>query len=66
MMTLWVTRDGQKVAIHGNINLDLELRGSRVQEYIINEDAAHVRSFWGQLGAALEEAEQEAKAANVP
>ena len=57
-MTLWITRDGQTVAIHGNINLDVKIQDSRVQEYIVTEEATHLRHFWGQLGAALDEAEQ--------
>lgn len=57
-MTLWVSRDGQTVAIHGNINLNVDIQGSRVREYAITEEAAHLRHFWGQLGHALDEAEQ--------
>ena len=60
-MTLWVARDGQKVTIHGNINLDVNVRNSGVVDYQINEDASHVRSFWASLGRALDEAEAEQK-----
>lgn len=61
-MTLCATRDGQAVKIHGNIGLDVRVQDSRVAEYTINEHAAHVRSFWGQLGRILDEAEAELKA----
>ena len=60
-MTLWVSRDGQTVAIHGNINLDVKIKNSRVDEYIITEEAPHLRHFWGQLGHALDEAEKPAE-----
>ena len=60
-MTLWANRDGQAVTIHGNIGLSVSVRDSRVAEYSISENAAHVRSFWGQLGRLLDEAEQESR-----
>jgi hypothetical protein len=56
-MTLHVTRDGAKVTIHGNTGLRVAMRESRVTEFAITEDTAHLRSFWGQLGRALDEAE---------
>lgn len=58
-MTLWVNRDGQAVTIHGNIGLDVKVQNGRVTEYVISEDAGHVRSFWSQLGKVLDEAERE-------
>jgi hypothetical protein len=61
-MTLWVSRDDQTVAIHGNINLNVRIEGSRVMEYSITEEATHLRHFWGELGHALDEAEKPADA----
>ena len=61
-MTLWASRDGQKVAIHGNIGLDVRVLNGRVAEYAVNEDAAHVRSFWSQLGQLLDQVEADQKA----
>jgi hypothetical protein len=58
-MTLHVTRDGQKVTIHGNLGLGLDLRDSKVFEFTVDEHFMHLRSFWGQLGGALDEAERE-------
>ena len=60
-MTLWANRDGQAVTIHGNIGLDVSIQNGHVAQYSISEHAAHVRSFWGQLGRILDEAEQAAK-----
>ena len=60
-MTLWANRDGQAVTIHGNIGLDVKIADSRVAEYVINENAAHVRGFWSSLGRLLDEAEEEAR-----
>ena len=59
-MTLWVSRDGEKVTIHGNTNLDVRVQDSRVSEFAVREHYAHLRHFWGQLGAQIEEAEQAA------
>lgn len=59
-MTLWASRDGQAVKIHGNIGLDVKIQNSGVAEYTINENAAHVRGFWSHLGRLLDEAEKEA------
>jgi hypothetical protein len=57
-MTLWVNHDGPTVTIHGNIGLDVSVQNGGVREYSISEDAAHLRSFWGQLGKVLDEAEK--------
>ena len=64
-MTLWASREGQKVTIHGNINLDVQIKGSRVAEFAVTEDAQHVKLLWGSLGRFIEEAEAE-RAAEVP
>ena len=58
-MTLWASRDGQKVTIHGNINLDVKIQGSRVAEFAVTEDAQHVKHLWGSLGTLIEQAEAE-------
>jgi hypothetical protein len=59
-MTLWVTRDGQSVTIHGNIGLDVNIAASAVREFAVTEHAAHLRHFHGELGKVLDEAEQPA------
>lgn len=59
-MTLHVTRDGQRVMIHGNIGLQVRVENSRVSDFSVSEDKVHLRHFWGQLGRVLEEAEAEA------
>lgn len=59
-MTLWASRDGQKVTIHGNINLDVKIQGSQVAEFAVTEDAQHVKHLWGSLGKLIEDAEAEA------
>jgi len=61
-VTLWANRDGQAVTIHGNIGLSVTVQDGRVTQYAVSEDAAHVRSFWGQLGKLLDEAEIEKQA----
>lgn len=62
-MTLHATRDGQAIAIHGNVGVDLEVRNSQLAGVHIKENAQHVRHFWHQLGNLLNEAETEAKVA---
>jgi hypothetical protein len=64
-MTLWVTREGQNVTIHGNVNLRADVRDSRVTEWAVTEHAAHVRHFWSQLGREIDAAEAEARPAEV-
>jgi hypothetical protein len=59
-MTLWVSRDGQKVTIHGNTGLDVKVEESRVTSFAVSEHYGHLRHFWGQLGVVLQEAEQDA------
>jgi hypothetical protein len=61
-MTLWVGRDGQVITIHGNVGLNVKIQDSWVAEYSVSEHYAHLRHFWGQLGDALNEAEQAATA----
>lgn len=56
-MTLRASRDGQKITIHGNANLDVAVTAGRVTWFAVTEDAAHVKHFWGQLGVLLEQAE---------
>lgn len=62
-MTLWVSRDGQTVMIHGNLGLDVKVANGRVQEFVVTEEATHLRHFWGQLGHVLDEAENTNKEA---
>jgi len=56
-MTLHVTRDGDKITIHGNINSDVTAENGRITHVGITEDVRHVRQVWGQLGRLLAEAE---------
>lgn len=75
-MTLHATRSGQKITIHGNthVSLDVQLGGAGSPHIVMNdgyaqhvritEDLQHVRYFWGQLGRLLDEAETEAAAAS--
>ncbi len=58
-MTLHATRDGQKVTIHGNTGVDVEVRNSHLASAQITEDAQHVRYFWRQLGEHLDAADEE-------
>ena len=58
-MTLWTSRDGQKIAIHGNIHLDVKVTNGFVSEFTVTEDAQHVGSFWSQLGELVKDAEAE-------
>jgi hypothetical protein len=57
-LTLWVSRDGQAVTIHGNVGLDVKVESSQVREYSVTEHYAHLRSFWSSLGRELDEAEK--------
>jgi hypothetical protein len=60
-MTLWADRDGQAVTIHGNIGLSVNVQNGHVAQFSVSENAAHLRSFWGQLGRVLDEAETPAE-----
>ena len=64
-MTLWVSRDGQNVTIHGNVNLKVAVDDSRVTEWAVTEHAAHVKYFWSQLGREIEAAEAEARPVEI-
>lgn len=56
-MTLHATLSDGKVTIHGNLHAGLVLKNGYVESISITEDVMHVRSFWGQLGRLLAEAE---------
>jgi hypothetical protein len=60
-MTLWATRDGQKITIHGNLHLNAEILESSVQGFRVTEDAGHVKGLWGQLGDLIRQAEDESR-----
>lgn len=60
-MTLHATRSGQQITIHGNTGVDAEIRNSQFSGVHITEHHQHVRHFWGQLGALLDEAEKAAR-----
>jgi hypothetical protein len=75
-VTLHSTRDGQKITIHGNtgVSLDVALGTSHPCPHLvmengyanhvrITEDAQHVRWFHDQLGRHLDEADAERRAA---
>ena len=59
-MTLWASRDGQAVTIHGNLGLGVKIQDSRVGEYTIDEGIGQMRALWGSLGKLIEEADAEA------
>jgi len=63
-MTMWASRDGQKISIHGNLGLDVEIRNGAVTQFTVTDPsgAPHLKSLWGQLGKLIEEAEAEAAA----
>jgi hypothetical protein len=63
-MTMWADRDGQKITIHGNLGLDVEVRNGAVTQFAVTDPsgAPHLRYLWSSLGRLLEEAEAEAKA----
>jgi hypothetical protein len=71
-MTLHATREGQRITIHGNtgVSLDVALGTSHPCPHLvmdngyaqyarITEDAQHVRYFWHQLGEHLNAADAE-------
>lgn len=71
-MTLHATREGQRITIHGNtgVSVDLALGAGHGVPHVvmengyanhvrITEDAQHVRYFWHQLGEHLNAAERE-------
>ena len=58
-VTLHVTREGQKITVHGNLGVRLRIEDSRVSEVGITEDAQHVEYFHSQLGQLLEAAKAE-------
>ena len=58
-MTLWASRDGQMVTIHGNTDLNVKIQGGRVEEFTVSADAQHIKHFWGTLGTLIEQAEAE-------
>lgn len=62
-MTLHASREGQKIHVHGNIGVDLQVHNSQVSSVRITEDAVHVKHFAGQLLRLVEEAEHELAAA---
>jgi hypothetical protein len=71
-MTLHSTCEGQRITIHGNtgVSLDVALGAGSGAPHIvmdngyaqhvrITEDAQHTRYFWQQLGKQLDEADSE-------
>ena len=60
-MTLHATREGQRITIHGNTGVDVQITNSAIQHARITEDAQHVRYFWHQLGEHLNAADAERK-----
>ena len=65
-MTLYVAREGQKITIHGNNGLGVRIQDSRVAGFTVDEDLNMMRSLWGSLGSAIEQAEAEANAVHEP
>jgi hypothetical protein len=71
-MTLHSTREGQRITIHGNTSVSLDvalsshsgaphivMENGYAQHARITEDAQHIRYFWHQLGKQLDEADAE-------
>jgi hypothetical protein len=54
-MTLWASKTDDKIVIHGNIHLDVDVKNGSVSSFAVTEDIGHVRAFWGSLGKLLEE-----------
>lgn len=65
-MTLWVTRDGQKIVIHGNVNLSVRMEHGQVHEWSVHEHYMHLKHFAGTLLEQIKEAEHEAEEAAKP
>jgi len=58
-MTLFATRDGQNIKIHGNVGIDASIENSHFQEVTVTENAQHAEYFHKQLGDLLAEAKAE-------
>lgn len=59
-MTLHATRDGQKITVHGNNGVAMEVSDSRVTGVHITEEAQHVGAYFlEQLGRLVDEARAE-------
>jgi hypothetical protein len=59
-VTLYATRDGQQITLHGNTGVHVAVENSQLLDVTITEHATHLRHFWGQLGSMLEASEIEA------
>jgi hypothetical protein len=60
-MTLWLTREGVNVTIHGNTGVDVVVENSQLRRAEITEHYAHMKYFWSQLGEIIKQAEEEEK-----
>lgn len=58
-MTLWASREGQKITIHGNVGLSVKVEDGRTMGYTVDEDLGQMRSLWGSLGTLIAQAEAE-------
>jgi hypothetical protein len=62
-MTLWLTREGANVTIHGNTGVEVLVENSQLRKAEITEHYQHMKYFWSQLGDVIKQAEDEEKAA---
>ena len=61
-MTLWLTREGVNVTIHGNTGVEVLVENSQLRKAEITEHYQHMKYFWSQLGDVIKQAEDEEKA----
>lgn len=58
-MTLWASREGQKIAIHGNAGLSVKVENDRETGFTVSDDLGPMRALWGSLGTLIAQAEAE-------
>ena len=58
-MTLWASREGQQITIHGNAGLSVKVEDDRETGFTVSEDLGQMRSLWGSLGTLIAQAEAE-------
>ena len=59
-MTLWASREGQQITIHGNVGLSIKVENGRVENgFTVSEDLGQMRALWGSLGTLIAQAEAE-------
>ena len=58
-MTLWASREGQQITIHGNVGLAVKVEDDRETGFTVSEDLGQMRALWGSLGTLIAQAEAE-------